>query len=160
MRVTNWTAFVFIKCWWNLLVQSILFLPSHVMETQLEKLNHSLEVGGPYIREARHLSYNDHFGKTNLLLDLWTRAIPSSLSRSTQLVFIYKRRWLHLNVFPLTSLFLPLFHWTFNLDLWGGGEGILFRSTPVRLQKTESQGATLSSASYTEDHVKGLGQPG
>lgn len=123
MRVTNLTAFVFIKCWWNLSIRSVLFLPFHIMETQLEKLNHSSEMDGTYIREAGHLSSKDHFGKTHLFLNLLIKAIPSSLSRSAQFVFIYRRRWLHLNVFPLASLFLPLSHWTLNLDLWGGVRG-------------------------------------
>lgn len=35
----------------------------------------------------------------------------------------------------------------------------MFKSMPLRLGKTVSQDATLSSASCTEDHGKGLGHP-
>ena len=61
------------------------------------------------------LPYNEDPGK-KLLLDLGIKGIQSFLSRSTQLAFVYRTRWLNLNVFPLTWP-LPFSHLKFNLDL-------------------------------------------
>lgn len=83
------------------------------------------------------------WGKKNTLLDLWTRGSQSSLSRSTQLAFIYRRRWFNLNIFPLTLLFLPFFSLKLNLDLWHGARGYLLKSMSHRLEETGNLGAKV-----------------